>query len=232
MYTIKKETSATARQREQEIEGLMHALSETYDRYRKHIFIAVTAVLAVLAAVGGYALYQARNDGKASAMLAGAYEYYRTGPSGQPEYQKALELFRQIRSGYSGTLSAAVAQYYAGNCLMGMGRTQDAVAEYQYFVKHYGDEKELLGLVYQRMGYAYGALGNREESRKSFERADLILGPGLAALELANLYAQEGKTEEARKEYEMIAQKLPGTALAEAAKQRIAAGAGSGKAGK
>lgn len=226
MRTIKKQAYAAKSHPEQKIEGIMHTVSAMYAQYRRHVLIAVSAALAVLVTVGGYSLYQSGNDRKASAMLSRAYEHYSPRQTPQPDYGKALELFREIRNKYSGTLSAAIAQYYAGNCLMSMGRMEEAVKEYQYFVKRHAGDRNLLGLVYQRMGYAYRALGNRDESLKAFEKAETLLGPGLATVEAASLYEQAGKTEEARKKYRMVAEKLSGTGLSEEAKQKIGADAG------
>jgi tetratricopeptide (TPR) repeat protein len=230
MRTIKKQAYAAKGQQEQKIEGLMHTVSAMYAQYRRQILFAVTVALAVLVAVGGYSLYQSGNERKASAMLSRAYEYYSPRQAPQPEYGKALELFREVASKYSGTLSAAIARYYAGNCLMNMGQMEGAVKEYQYFVKRHAGEKNLLGLVYQRMGYAYRALGNRDESTRSFEKAEALLGPGLATVELAGLYEEAGNIEEARKKYRMIAEKLPGTGLSEEAKQKIGADSGAPQA--
>lgn len=220
MRTIKKQTYAARKQGEPEIEGLLHALSALYDQYRKKVLLAVTVVLAVAAAAGVYALYQAGRDGKASAMLSRASAAYG---SGQADYGKALDMFREVRKSYPGTLSAAIARYYAGNSLMSMGQPQQAITEYQDLIKRHGREKELTGLAYQRMGYAYEMLGNREESLRSFERAEALLGAGIATVELAKRYEQAGKTEESQKRYKMIADKLPGTGLSAEAKRKISA---------
>lgn len=230
MRTIKRQAYAAKGQQEQKIEGIMHIVSATYAQYRRQALIAAAAALAVLVAVGGYSLYQAGNDRKASAMLSRAYDYYSPDKPGRRDYEKALELFREINSNYSGTLSGAIAGYYAGNCLMDMGQMQAAVTEYQNFVKRHGGEKELLGLVYQRMGYAYASLGNRDEALKSFELAESVLGPGLATLELAKAYEQAGKGDEAGRKYKMLAEGLPGTQLAEEAGKKIPQGSGASPA--
>jgi tetratricopeptide (TPR) repeat protein len=224
MRTIKKQAYAAKGQQEQKIEGIMHTVSAMYAQYRRQVLIIAAAALAVLVAIGGYSLYQSGNDRKASAMLSRAYDYYSPGTPGRPDYEKALELFRDISSKYSGTLSGAIALYYAGNCLMDTGQMQAAVTEYQDFVKRHGGEKELLGLVYQRMGYAYAALGNRDDALKFFERADAVLGPGLATLELAKAYEQAGRADEAGKKYKMLAEGLPGTQLAEEAGKKMPRG--------
>lgn len=218
MHTIKKQTYASKKQTEPQIEGLLHTLSDLYERNRQMILTAVVAVLALLAAIGGWSLYRSSTESKASAMLARALESYS---AGQPDYGRTVELLRDIEKKYSGTLSAAIAQYSLGNSLMGMGRAQEAVDAYRTFIKQYGDDKDLLGLVYQRMGYAYLDLGNREESVEAFESAEQLLGPGMATAELAKLYDQMGRKDEAKKKHALLVDKLPGTGLSAEAQKNL-----------
>lgn len=224
MYTIKKQTYGNVKNTEQEIVGLFHELAAVYERYRKQIQIAATAVLAVLVLSGGYTLYQESRDKKASALLSQADDLYH---AAQPDYSKAYALFKQVRTDYAGTVSAEIAQYYAGNCLMDTGRTQEAVTEYQGLISR-GGNKEVAGLASQRMGYAYAAMGNTAEALNSFERAETLLGPGVASIEAARLLEATGKTAEAAKKYAAIAGAFPGAASGEKAKKT---GTEQGKAG-
>ncbi len=208
MYTIKKQTYDTPATGESDIVGLFHEFAVLYDRYRRQINTAVVVILTVLVLVGGYSLYQESRDKKASALLAQAMDAYRASQTGD---EKALELFKKVRASYGGTLSADIAQYYSGNCLMTMGRNQEALAEYQDLVKRSGVDKELKGIAYQRIGYAQAALGSAEESLKAFEQAEALLGPGIATLEAARTYEALGKAEEAKKKYNAVAAVLPGS---------------------
>ncbi len=224
MYTIKKQKYAANKTAEPEFEGMLHTVSMYYERYRQIILITVTAVLVLLVAYGGYSLYQSGNEGKASAMLSRAYSSYG---ASAPDYGKALEMFREIQKSYPSTLSGAIAQYYIGNCLMGMGNAREAVEAYQSFVKRYSSKKELLGLVYQRMGYASALIGDDKQALASFENSEKLLGPGISTIETARLYEKLGQTEEAQKKYQLAAEKLAGTALSEEAKKDIKTPAGT-----
>ncbi len=75
-------------------------------------------------------------------------------------------------------------------------------------------DKDLVGLAYQRMGYVYSALGKQSEAIASFEKAEAVLGPGIATVELAKLYERAGNTAEAQKKNKVIAEKLGGTTFA------------------
>ena len=109
-------------------------------------------------------------------------------------------------------MSAAISQYYAVNCLANLGQAEEALKEYQAFVNTYRDKKFLLGLVYQRMGYAYGMLGKQAEAIKAFEQADALGTPGVATIELARLYEASGNMPESQKKYKMVQEKLGGSA--------------------
>jgi tetratricopeptide (TPR) repeat protein len=108
-------------------------------------------------------------------------------------------------------MSAAVAQYYIGNCLANLGQADEALKEYQVFVKTYSDKKFLLGLVYQRMGYIYSMLGKPAEAIKAFEQSDALGTPGVATVELARLYEATGNISEAQKKYKIVQEKLGGS---------------------
>ena len=216
MFTIKKQGANSVRSTEQDIVGAFHEIAVFYEQYRRQIQTIVSAILAILVLVGGYSLYQESRDRKASAMLAQAMDAYRASQSGD---ERSLDLFKKVRTAYGGTLSAHIAQYYAGNCLMNMGRSQDALAEYQDLVKRTGVDTGLRGLAFQRMGYAQAALGNAEGSLKAFEQAEALLGPGVATLETARLYEAQGKAGEAKKKYDSVAPVLPVSAPAGGAKQ-------------
>lgn len=218
MRTIKKQAYDPKKQPRQEIEGMFQSLLTVYDRYRTHIQVAAAAVLAVAVSLGGYSLYQGSNERKASALLTPALAIYS---SSQPDLEKAVELFREVRKEYPRTLSGFLAHYYEGNCLADRGRFQEAIEQYRDAVKRRGAGNTLLSMVYQRMGYAYQAMGNRDESIKAFEQAESLKGPGMATLELAKLYALGGERETSRKKYQMLTDSLPGTPLSEEAARMI-----------
>ncbi len=225
MYTIKKQgygakKAKGKKQSEPELAGLAHEVFAFFSANKKTAMSISYFLAAALVFAAGYTLYQTSNDKKASALLAQAQEYYTPSPGAQPDYAKALELFGAVHTKYSGTMSGAIARYYAGNCLMGLGRMDEALKEYRQVIKDHSGKKDLIGLVYQRMGYAYSALGKRDEAVKSFERSEAALGPGLATVELARLYEQAGNTAEAQKKYNVIAEKLSGTGWSEEAKKK------------
>jgi len=211
MLTIKKKVRVTKQTQEQEIVTIMHKATNVLSPYRQQIVIAVSVLVALLVIAGGYSIMRSAEERKAGALLSTAYESYSPLSGTQADNRKALELFRGIQKKYSGTLSAAVAQYYIGNCLVNLGQADEALKEYQVFVSTYPDKKFLLGFVYQRMGYVYSMLGKQAEAIKAFEQSDALGTPGVATIELARLYEAAGNSAESQKKYKIVQEKLGGS---------------------
>jgi len=211
MPKIKKKVYNVKDHQEQEIVTLMNKIASVLSGYTKQLMIAAVALVVVLVIMAGYSLMLSSQEQKAAPLFAVAYEYYSPAGGMGADYQKALGLFRDIVKKYPGAKSGAVSQYYVGNCLANLGQTEEALKEYQSFIKNHGGEKTVLGLVYQRMGYLYGALGKKEEAVKAFEQAEAVGGPGVATFELARLYEASGNMTESQKKYKVVEEKLGGT---------------------
>jgi tetratricopeptide (TPR) repeat protein len=211
MPTIKKKGFAVKKQSEQEILTIAHTVSAFVSSYKKQFTIAVSALVALLVIIAGYWLMKSQEEQKAAPLVSAAYEYYSPAAGTNVDYDKALSLFREVQKKYPGTMSGAIAQFYIGNCLVHLDRPEEAINEYQTIVKKYSNDKLLLGLAYQRMGYVYYSLGKQADAVKSFEQSESLMGPGTATVELARLYDASGNVSEAQKKYKTIAEKLTGT---------------------
>ena len=236
MRTIKKKGFATSKQTEPQLMTIANKALNLASLHQKNLTIAAAVLAAVLVIAAGYTLFQSSNDKKASALLAVAQGFYQERAGAVPDYAKALELYRDVQKNYPRTTSGAIAQFYVGNCLVNLNQPNEALKEYETLVKKYSGEKDLAGLAYQRMAYVQSALGKQSDAIASFEKAESVLGPGLATVELAKLYERAGNGAEAQKKYKEIAGKLGGTAFAPevqgAAAKGSAAPPAKGTAGK
>jgi tetratricopeptide (TPR) repeat protein len=215
MPTIKKRgNAAKKRDSEQEIRTLAHNASEFLAAHRKNFTIIVSGLAVALILLVGYRIMQSMQEQKATPLVASAYGYYSSSQGTGADYVKALELFRSVRKQYPATRSGAIAQYYIGNCLANLGRNDEALTEYQAFAAKYAGDKFLLGLVYERMGYVYSALGKQADAVKAFEQSESFIGPGVSTVELAKLYEAAGNVTGSQQKYKLIADKLAGTAWA------------------
>lgn len=221
MHSIKKKGYVAKEHSEQEILTIAHKVTDSFSAYKKQIVIAASAVAVVLVMFAGFSLMRSSQEKKAAPLVAAAYEAYSPSTGAAPNYARALDLFTDIRNKYSGTKSGAIAHYYVGNCLVNLGRMDEALKEYGDFVKKYSGDKLLAGLVYQRMGYVYGLLGRQAEAIKAFERSEAAAGPGVATVELARLYEASGNMPEAQKKYKTAIDKLGGTAWAPEAMGKV-----------
>lgn len=220
MPKIKKKAKALM-QPEDEIKSMAHHASEYYQAYQKQFTIAIAAVVLVLVVVLIYSFMRASNEKKASQMLSAAYDASNPGGGAPANYPLALQRLQDIVKQYGGTLNGAIAQFYIGNTYVQMGQPEAALKEYQAFVSRYSGENFLLGLVYQRMGYAYLSLGKQDEAVKAFGQAESVAGTGPATVELARLYERSGKIQEAQKRYKDITEKLPSSAWAMEARKKL-----------
>jgi tetratricopeptide (TPR) repeat protein len=211
MPTIKKRGFATKKQHEQEMLTMTHHAFEFLATYKKQMIAVAAVIVAALALAAGYAVLRSTQEQKAAPLVAVAYEHYSPAGGSPADYQKALALFRDVQKKYSGTTSGAIAAYYVGNCLANLGQPEEALKEYQQFIKDHSGEKFLLGLVYQRMGYVYVGLNKQAEAIKAWEQAEKVSGPGLPTIELARLYESTGNVSEAQNKYKLVKEKLGGT---------------------
>ncbi len=227
MHMIKKKGSGATKQTEPQLMIIANKAMELVTLHQKKLTLAVLVMAAALVIAAGYTLYQSNNDKKASALLAVAQGLYQEQSGVAPDYAKALERYREVQKNYPRTMSGGIAQFYIGNCLVNLNQPNEALKEYETVAKKYSGYEDLAGLAHQRMGYVYNALGKQAEAIASFERAEEVLGPGLATVELARLYERAGNGAEAQKKNKVIAEKLGGTAFAPQVKGAAAQGAGA-----
>ncbi len=214
MAKIKKRGDAASAQPEQEFMTLTRISSGFIAKHRQKFTIAVVAAAAVLVFIAGYSFMKSQQEQQASTMIAASYNYYSPANGGTADYGRALELFRDVQKKYPNTVNGAIAQYYIGNCLVNLGRPEEALKEYNMFINQYKNQKVLAGFVNQRMGYVYVGMSKSDEARKSFEQAETLLGTGVATVELARLYEMAGNQPEAEKKYKAVLEQLGGTTWA------------------
>jgi len=220
MPKIKKKAKSLM-QPEDEIKSIAHHASEYYQVYQKQFNVAIVAIVLALAVTLIYSFVRSSNEKKASQMMSAAYDAYDPGGGAPANYPQALQRFQDIVKQYGGTVNGAIAQFSLGNTYAHMGQPEAALKEYEAFINKYSSEKFLLGLVYQRIGYAYLAMGKQDEAVKAFGQAEAVTGTGPATLELARLYERAGKSQEALKRYKEISDSLPSSAWAREARTKL-----------
>jgi tetratricopeptide (TPR) repeat protein len=221
MAKIKKKTTKTMLSPQDEIKSITHTVSDYYQAYRQQANVVLTLVVLVVIVLTVYSLVQAGNEKKSGQLFAAAYDAYDPGGGAPPNYPLALQQFQEVVKQYGGTKNSAIAEFYIGNTYANMGQPDTALKEYEAFTKKHASETFLLGMVYQRMGYAYLAVGKGDEAMKAFGKAETLVGTGTATLELARLYDRSGNRQEALKKYKTISDDLPSSVWASEARAKL-----------
>lgn len=187
------------------------------------ILYAVVAVVVILAAVGGYSLYESRSAAAETAFGAAMETYQtplvnpsqplppsmKTFPDAKSRAAAANAQFAQVAKQYGLTKSGKLALYFTG--LTYMEESQNGPAE-ETLKKVAGSwdsglaalAKVSLAQLYQQTGRDQQAINLYNELAKTNAAT---VPAGLAQIQLAELYQSQGKTEQARKIYAEIKDK-------------------------
>jgi len=221
MAKIKKKTQKTLMQPEEEIRSIAHSIADLYRSYQSQFNAALTVIAITAVVMIGYELISVNKEKQAGQLLETALQSAEPGGDAPVNYPLALQRLQDVVKQYGGTVSGAVAQYSIGNTYAQMGQNEQAVKEYEKFIQQFGKERFLLPFVYQRLGYAYLALGRQNDAVKAFSSAEAAGGPGPATVELARIYDREGKADEAQKKYKEVSEKLASTSWAVEARTKL-----------
>jgi tetratricopeptide (TPR) repeat protein len=183
----------------------------------KFITLAIVAVVAVLAIVGGVTLYQSRSAAAQTAFGA-AMQTYQTPiqsatqpvppgmasfPDAKTRATAANKQFAQVASQYSLMPAGKLAEYFNGLTAMESGNNGAAEDALKKTASSWNGDIAALGKItlaqlYQQSGRDTQAIDLYNELAKS---TAATVPAGLAQIQLAELYQSEGKTEQARKIY-------------------------------
>lgn len=213
---------------------LMSGMDRFLDRLQEHrqmLLVAVVLVLLAAAVVGGVIWLDARNAAEAEDRYRKALRAYLERPMTDPvkadlSLKQAITLFQEVVDQYPRSPSAPLALYQLGNAQMDAKDTAGALLTYKRFAATYGANKILLGMVYQRLGYAYLLNGDREQAAQTF-RAVLDVPGALnkdhALFELGKLEETQARPEAALAHYQDLMKTYPKSPLASEAGVRIKA---------
>lgn len=188
-------------------------------KYRKPIFIAVAAIVIVIAGFFAYkSLFAGPREEKASTALAKGQEYFNN-----EIFDKALNGdgqgyagFNAIASDYSGTDAANLAHLYAGLCYANLGKWKEA----QQALDAYSPSSDAmvspaavaaLGNVYAHLNQLDKAVSNLKKAAdmadsKAADGANYSLSP-IFLLQAGEILENQNKKDEALSLYQDIKKK-------------------------
>jgi tetratricopeptide (TPR) repeat protein len=188
------------------------------DEHRQRaILYGVIAVIVILVSVGGYSFYQNRSTVAATGFGDAMQTYQtplanaaqpalpgmKTFPTAKDRAAAANAQFQQVADHYGFTNSGRLAEYFVGLTYADEGQNSPAEAALQKVSTSWDHGlaalgKSALAALYQQTGQDAKAIDLYNQLAK--DKATTV-PPGLAQLQLAELYQSEGKTDQARQIY-------------------------------
>jgi len=131
--------------------------------------------------------------------------------------KQAITLYRQLLDQYPRASSAQLALFQLGNALVQANDLSGAIDAYQKYVAMYHDNKPLLGMVLQRLGYAYLLKGDQDAATKVFTTALEMTGTlnkDQVLFELGKIEEAQSRPEGALARYQDLAKIYPNSPFA------------------
>ncbi len=197
-----------------------------FEKYRRVILAGVVVIVVVLAAAGAYSWYWIHQGQLARVALAHAEEALRTEAPGAPaNTDEAMKRFEATAKGYAGTDSAQEALIRLGNLQYEAGKMDEARATYAEYLKTYPRGRYLLMAAIGK-AYVDESKGDYQAGvdtlSKALDRAKNSPLAGEGYYDLARLYEEMKKPEDALRVYNQIVEGYSKTFWAQQALQRIA----------
>ena len=197
-----------------------------YERNKKNISIAITAVIVVIIAVGLYYKNRSDNNDSATTLLGSVYTYFDSGQyqlaiDGVPE--KNIQGLRAIVDNYGNSRAGEIARFYLASAYYQLGNYDEALKDFEDCSPP-GDLLSVSRL--SGMADCYEAKGDHVKAGENFEKAatkdsrDVNVAENLS--NAARNYAQAGEKDKALELYRRLKKNFPTTTFGRDADRYIA----------
>lgn len=244
-------TSQRHHLKENELALALARAQQVYEQHRRTVLLAVGTLAVALVALGGWFAWLGRVETAAQTGLAAAMVVAETPvqaqtppgdettPTDAPpaaavqapgtfatetaRFEAALPKFVATADAYPSTDAGRTARYHAAATLVGLGRFDEAIAQYDQVI---GSGAGITSRM-ARLGKAEAQLraGQYDAAIASFkelaDQQDSVVPPEAALMELARAYRVAGKAEDARKTLTQITEQHAGSPFATEAKQLL-----------
>jgi hypothetical protein len=215
-------------------DAIEHGAEAVYS-HKQVTFIALLAVLVLVAGWGGWNIYTERQTAAASDGFENAMKAYsgRVGPAlpgepadpGEMSYpdetarsNDAAQKFGAVADKYSNTTPGRLARYYQALSLENVDRQNQALEQLKKISS--GSDKELASMAQYQTAVIYARTGKPDDAAKLFrtlaDKPSTFITRPLALLELAGVLRQTNP-KEAATVYQQIKKEFPDTTVAEQA---------------
>jgi tetratricopeptide (TPR) repeat protein len=234
--------------KDNELALALASANEWRQRNQKGITLALVAAVVILAGALGFVTWRNSQDSSARSLLAEAMVVHdarvvppppadpsgnasptapvqqpNTYPTEKAKLEAALPKFLAAADAYPSTDAGQTARYQAASILVGLGRFDEAVAQYDRVI---ADASGLLSQM-ARLGKAEAQLRASKYDaaissiKELSERSDAGLPKEAMLLELARAYKLAGKNEDARKTLTQIVEQHADSPFASEAKTEL-----------
>ena len=190
---------------------------------RSRQILIVLGVLAMAIVIVGVVIWlDHRHAQQAVDLERQATQLYVDRPVDKPQQadqnlKQAITLYRQLLDQYPRSSSAQLALFQLGNALVQANDMSGAIDAYQKYVAMYHDNKPLLGMVLQRLGYAYLLKGDQDAATKAFTTALEMpgtLNKDQVLFELGKIEEAQSRPEGALARYQDLSKTYPNSPFA------------------
>ena len=198
-------------------------------RYRWSIIVGFILLLVTAGGIWGVFWYDAQNASKAQELEREATLHLFTRPGNDPQkaaanVNEAIAIYKKVLEEYPRTPTAPLAQFSLGNAFLQVNNLDSAIDSYKRFISTYGSNSSLLGLVHQKLGYAYLLKGDVDQAAKTYSAILEIAGSmnrDYALFELARLEENRSRPDDALKHYQDLIKTYPDSPLTSEAAVRV-----------
>ena len=196
---------------------------------RRAVLVGLGVLLVAAAVVAGVIWYDYQATLKARELDQEATLHYVNRPVDDPkksheQLAQAINLYKQVVDQYPRSPVAPLALFHLGNAQVLANGVDAGIETYKRFMLLHGSNTSLLGLVQQRMAYAYLVKGDRDQAVKAF--TGILEIPGAlnkdhVLFELAKLEESQSRPEGALAHYQDLMKNYPNSPFTSEAAVRV-----------
>jgi tetratricopeptide (TPR) repeat protein len=193
--------------------------------YKKQLLWVLGAVVVVAVVFAGIMTSFKRAENKASDLVAGAMERYRSlAHDPNAAYQAVADDFQTVLNNYANTSAGRIAQLrFAGIC-MDAGQYDQAGKWFEKALENMGDQAGMRNFVLSSLGHVWLAKNDLERAKAYFiqietGKSDLLKDE--ARFLLAKIYEDLNNDAESLKMYDMLANDAQGSIYSDLARSRV-----------
>lgn len=209
----------------------MDRLGVFVQEQRRALLVGLGVLLIAMAVVGGVLWYDYQTAQKATDLFQEATRHYLNRPADDPkkadeQLKRAIAGFREVVEQYPRTPSGPLALFHLANAQILANEADAGIESYKRFMLLYGNNPALIGLVQQRLGYAYLIKGDRDQAVKAFSAVlDMpgALNKDQVLFELAKLEESQSRPEGALAHYQDLMKAFPTSPFTSEAAVRVKA---------